>query len=519
MKKNIFTLVILLFVCLTGFAQIKSSFTNLPTVFKMLQKPSYRQVMSKIQAAAEANLAENKLSVKEPKLIYINLWDSAGKNWRSDTLEKYVVTWDKNKNLLGLSDISWDSINNGAVINTIGSNFVKINAPINIDNNVTTDYFPGDVVIQILQNGKWVNYEKEVVSLDNNKRITTVIVQQWIQNAWVNYLKDEITYDGKGNFTGYSSYSVAGSKLTLLSGIRETLTINSGGAITSLLQSTSKGGAYVNSLLEQFSLDGKGAITNAVLSSFDSIKGQWYKTDSIASMTWLYFNPILSIDYQTLNTTGILGVGGDLYLGYINTKYDSSLKEWVSPQKNIFTYNADSLPTNVILQNKVKNAWVNNTSDSTSYYPRDDIKTYLPRYWASGWNNSSQGNNNINTYDAEDDIKECIAQNTDQNNPNAFDNYSKTEYLYNSDNGIEPVNNATFKIYPNPVSNMLNIELGQNESRCVLTITDLAGKTIQTKYLVNSNLNSIDITGLAPGMYFASVNNGNGVSTSKFIKE
>jgi len=486
----------------------------------MLQKPSYRQVMTKIQSAAEANLAENKLSVKEPNLIYTQLWDTGAKSWSADTLEKYVITWNKNKSLQSISDISWDSVTNGAVINTIETGFVKINAEVGVDNNVMVNYFPGSIVTEELVNGKWVNYEQDVVSFDQSNRITSILVQQWASNAWVNYAKDDITYDVKGNFIGLVAYYAVGNSWTLSQGVRESFTFNSGGFMTSLTQSESLGGAYVNNSEELFTLDGNGAVTTVVLSSFDSLSGQWNKSDSFSNVSWLYFNPIISLDYQTLGTDGIFGVGGGKYLGYVDYKYNSGSHSWGNPQKNTYTYNADSLSTDVLVQTQQNNGWLNSTSDSTSYYPRDDIKTYLPRYWAgTKWLNTSLGNNNINSYDADDDIVECIAQNTDQNNANNFDNYSKTEYLYNSNTGIEPVSNSTFKIYPNPASNRLNIDMGTNEFHGILTITDVTGKIIQSQAPGATNMNTVDVTGLPAGMYFVSINNGNEVTTSKFIKD
>jgi len=520
MKKTIFTIIIISFAASAGFAQMTLSNKYLPAVFKLLQKPSFRQVMSKVQSAANANLAENKLSVKEPYLIYTNLWDSANKVWYADTLEKYVITWNKNKSLQNISDVSWDSVSNGAVSNTIMSGFVKINSVINIDNNLTMNYFPTDIVIQILQNGKWVNYEKEIVTFDQNNRLSAVLVQQWASNAWVDYEKDNLSYDSRGNFIELNANLITGNMSTLTQGIKESFTFNGNGNITSLVQSNSNGGAYINSLWETFTLDGNGAITAALLYSFDSLTSQWGKTDSFSTISWLSFDPLLRIDYQTLNTDGIFGVGGNKYLGYTDYKYNVASHAWINPQKSTYSYNADSLTTDILVKIKQNNNWVNNTSDSTSYYPRDDIKTYLPRFWGgSKWLNTSLGSNNINKYDGDGDLTECIAQNTDQNNPNTFDNYSKTEYLYNSNTGIEQAYNTTFKVYPNPVSNMLNIDWGKSVSQGILTITDLTGKTVQTKYVSGRNMNSLDVTGLVPGMYFLSVNSGSEVSSGKFIKE
>ena len=115
MKKIIITLFIASFFATGSFAQVKPSGKYLPAAFKLFQKPSYRQVMRYIQSAAASNGAENKLSVKEPYLIYTQLWDSAAKKWAADTFERYAITWNANKSLQSISDVSWDSVTNGAV--------------------------------------------------------------------------------------------------------------------------------------------------------------------------------------------------------------------------------------------------------------------------------------------------------------------------------------------------------------------------------------------------------------------
>ncbi len=517
MKKFILPLLIFSFLSVTLFAQVRANPKNLPLVFKMLQKPSYRAVMAQVQATVKSNAAMHKQSVKEPYLIYTRLWDTVGKTW-ADTFEKYTITWDINKNPLTISDESWDSVSNGGITKTIESGFVKIPEAMNIDNNVTINYFPGSLVFQELQLGKWVNMERETVTFDNNNRIASAVAQMWSQNAWVNYIKYDITYDTRGDFTSLKAYSYAAGSWILVEGIQETFSFDNNGFINGMVQSVSTSGNYVPDLKESLTLDSKGAVTNALIMTYDTLLQKLTPSDSFYNMSWLYFDPILRIDYQTLGTKGMLGVGGDKYLGYTDMKFDSATNKWGAPEKNIYTYNSDSLPTNIIVQNWQNNAWVNNTSDSTSYYTGGDIKTYLPRYWAGGWYNTSLGNNNINTYDADDDITECIAQNTDPNVATKFDNYSKTEYLYTHNSGIETAYSSDFKIYPNPASSSLNIDLGSNSIHGLLTITDITCRTVQSQTIGNGNIEQVNVTSLQTGIYYLTINTGTSVSTSKFVK-
>ena len=75
------------------------------------------------------------------------------------------------------------------------------------------------------------------------------------------------------------------------------------------------------------------------------------------------------------------------------------------------------------------------------------------------------------------------------------------------------------KVYPNPVSNILNVSvLGVIGAEASLQITDVNGKTVLTKSII-SNPQAIDISSLAKGVYIIKVNNNGKEITSKFTKQ
>jgi hypothetical protein len=67
---------------------------------------------------------------------------------------------------------------------------------------------------------------------------------------------------------------------------------------------------------------------------------------------------------------------------------------------------------------------------------------------------------------------------------------------------IEPEGNGIVRVYPNPVSNVLNVSvLGQISPSASLRITDVNGKPMLTKALIN-NPQAIDISQLPKvGLY------------------
>lgn len=99
-----------------------------------------------------------------------------------------------------------------------------------------------------------------------------------------------------------------------------------------------------------------------------------------------------------------------------------------------------------------------------------------------------------------------------------------TEELDNSNNedcftlGTASVNENEISalVYPNPASDVLNIEL--NEVATNVTIVSLDGKVVVSE-TVNSNNVSVDVANLVPGTYVYAVETANGSVRNTFVKK
>ena len=78
--------------------------------------------------------------------------------------------------------------------------------------------------------------------------------------------------------------------------------------------------------------------------------------------------------------------------------------------------------------------------------------------------------------------------------------------------GISNVSDANVELYPNPVANVLNI---QAEGVQEVSVIDVNGRTIMTE----KNVNTINMSNLANGVYFVRVITTDGVSTQKITKK
>ncbi|MBE9467574.1 MAG: DUF333 domain-containing protein [Bacteroidetes bacterium] len=76
---------------------------------------------------------------------------------------------------------------------------------------------------------------------------------------------------------------------------------------------------------------------------------------------------------------------------------------------------------------------------------------------------------------------------------------------------------ASFKIYPNPASDYVNISLPENSENVHVTIYNMTGSAIRN-ITIDSNSNRINVSDIASGVYSIIINDGNKIITDKLIK-
>jgi hypothetical protein len=78
---------------------------------------------------------------------------------------------------------------------------------------------------------------------------------------------------------------------------------------------------------------------------------------------------------------------------------------------------------------------------------------------------------------------------------------------------------SKLSLYPNPVSNNLNINFENNLENANLKIISITGQTVLEKQNISGNNFNFDVSSLTNGMYIVQVNDVNSVTNSKFIKQ
>ena len=82
--------------------------------------------------------------------------------------------------------------------------------------------------------------------------------------------------------------------------------------------------------------------------------------------------------------------------------------------------------------------------------------------------------------------------------------------------GLPNFNASNLRIYPNPVTDILNIATSETISE--IRITNLLGQEMLSKTNMSAE-NKIDVSGLTNGCYFAKISIGNTVKTIRFLKQ
>jgi hypothetical protein len=87
--------------------------------------------------------------------------------------------------------------------------------------------------------------------------------------------------------------------------------------------------------------------------------------------------------------------------------------------------------------------------------------------------------------------------------------------LDDTNTAVPVVTTSGWRIYPNPVTDMLYMN-GLNDETATVTVFDVSGKMVMSQQLTN---NMIDVSSLAKGIYILRVTTADSVHTNRFVKE
>ncbi len=104
---------------------------------------------------------------------------------------------------------------------------------------------------------------------------------------------------------------------------------------------------------------------------------------------------------------------------------------------------------------------------------------------------------------------------------------SSTTYAYHSTRGVTALsvslgvyenNLLSFEMYPNPVSDLLNIKLPTGTDKAEVSVFDYTGRLVSSK-IISSNDTAIDVQKISKGIYMIRVDANNKIGVQRFIKK
>ena len=104
---------------------------------------------------------------------------------------------------------------------------------------------------------------------------------------------------------------------------------------------------------------------------------------------------------------------------------------------------------------------------------------------------------------------------------------SSTTYAYHSIRGATALsvslgiyenNLLSFEMYPNPVSDLLNIQLPTGSEKAEVSVFDYTGRLVSSK-TISSNDTAIDVQKISKGIYMIRVAANNKIGVQRFIKK
>lgn len=84
--------------------------------------------------------------------------------------------------------------------------------------------------------------------------------------------------------------------------------------------------------------------------------------------------------------------------------------------------------------------------------------------------------------------------------------------------GISENNLLSFEMYPNPVSDVLNIQLPTGTEKAEVSVFDYTGRLVSSK-TISSNDTSIDVQKISKGIYMIRVATNTKIGVQRFIKK
>ncbi len=379
------------------------------------------------------------------------------------------------------------------------------------------------------------------------QRLDSLIGHKWDKNAsqWVAVDNEKFTYDANGNLTQYLYYSWNKATSRWVADNKSEYTFDADGNVTQYLHynldgNTSQWVAYNK---EESTYDANGNETLYIYYEWDETSSQWVAFEKEEYTYDVNGNDTLYHGYEWDEATSqwvvswkfeLIYDANGYVIQYLEYNWAETTSQWVESMKTDLTFDANGNMTQYIDYDWDETArqWVANYKDEATFDASGNIIQYIAYNWnknTSQWVEYWKREFNYNNTYAYNDLMLpyyyifnhmlTSGVNYEKDNTDNWLQEYKYELFYSeqvvtSINGIKTEN---FQLFPNPVSEYLNISFRSNTESANFELFDILGQKLLSRKITNNERLSLE--NLNNGMYLYNLYVNGNRQTGKLIKE
>ena len=374
--------------------------------------------------------------------------------------------------------------------------------------------------IEIIENGLWVNQERNTYNYDTEENILSEFSEKWLFDKWNDNWKVIYSYDSDGNIATEINERAFGFPAKLDKEFKHTYTYNSEGNQTKNITEKWDGSQWINFSKNTLAYDSNKNLTLMLTEVWDGSK-------------WLnFFNSTFTYDSNG-NSISLIEEIWDIPLGkwfnksrYINV-YDSNgyktsltkeqwLLDWTNMSKINFSYDSNGNLISKINEQWTQGQWKKDSKQTYEYDSSENMIHAFSELWLNAnWEPEPSGlffEDNVNSYTI-DATEINVYYNTITTDISEIDEIISDFSL--SQNYPNPFNPTTTIEYTIPVE--INHELSPQHVQ--LKVYDLLGSKVTTlvnqKQSTGSYKISFNASNLSSGVYFYQLKSGNNIHVKK----
>ena len=366
----------------------------------------------------------------------------------------------------------------------------------------------------------WMHDSNTTYTYDNAGRLLEEIAQESVTGIY--FSRNTCSYDIHGNITEEVSYTWGNNEWVPVAGDKLVYTISAESQINGYIEQTIKEGVWVNKTRVEY-------ILNTFNIPIGMLTYHWNGTDwmlysKTMNITWADWQSRQLAAYTIMLWQNETWVNSERYTTEIDENHHISTTEfwvnveWVTSTRE--TYSRTEFNEEIVIENRTESGWEIEKYRGTFDGNGNPTGMFYSTWYENEWFTEMELFFDL-TFNQSNDVTEMVFRYRDPglSIPMNIAKYKYSNFLHFTTDVPEVSVLDNVKIFPNPVSNSLNINIDEpGFNQYQVEILNLAGQVIFSESFPNPQIliNTESFTG---GMYLLKIKTENGKTfTSKLLK-